>query len=147
MNFVKSKLYTMYGCHNANKTSPYRTPTMVQNLQDPGLNLFKGEWEKYSGEDEYLPGPYYSSFNAKSSISHSCQWCQHLLKILHTITENWDCLNNLENHNQNCEKTTQLSKPVSATLHQCSFTNGQVTALSCNLTPHFKSHNINIFKN
>lgn len=31
-----------------------------------------------------------SSFNAKSSISYSCQWCQHLFKWLHTITENWE---------------------------------------------------------
>jgi hypothetical protein len=87
-------------------------------------------------------------FNTKSSISYSCQWCQHWLTLLHTITENWDCLNNLENHNRNSEKTNQLSKPVSAILlHRCSFTSGQVTAHPCNLTPHPKSHNINIIKN
>jgi hypothetical protein len=88
-----------------------------------------------------------SSFKAKSSISYSSQWCQHLLKWLHTITENWDCLNNLDYHNQNSENITQLSKPVSATLHLCSFTSDQVTAPTCNLTPHSKSHIINIFKN
>jgi hypothetical protein len=131
----------MYRCHNANKTSPYRTPTMVQNFHGPGLNFSRGSGKSTLGRMNTFLAPI-SSLNTKSSISYSCQWCQHLL-----ITENWDYLNNLENHNQNSEKTNHLSKPVSAILHQCSFTSGQVTAPPCKLTSHPKSHNINIFRN